>query len=186
MTITRPVSGKRGNPLRLAIWGTAAAVLLLPAVAMQFTSEVNWGPGDFFTFGAMLLFVCGGYELATRLTGNRAYRLATGIALIGAFLLTWVNLAVGIIGNEANPANRIFFAIPVVGVTGALIARFEPRGMARALFSTAIAQALAAAVALTAGWEDTRAVIGLTVFFVLLWLASAELFRRAARGTSLA
>jgi hypothetical protein len=172
--------------LRLAIWGAAAVMLLLPAVAMQFTSQVNWGPGDFITFGAMLLFACGGYELATRLTGNRAYRLATGMALLGAFLLAWINLAVGIIGNEAHPANRMFFAIPVIGMAGALIARFEARGMARALVATAVTQVLAALIALTAGWEDATVVVGLTVFFALLWLSSAQLFRKAAQKNTAA
>lgn len=32
----------RHNPWRIVGWGTAAALLLLPLVAMQFTSEVNW------------------------------------------------------------------------------------------------------------------------------------------------
>ena len=36
---------------RVALWGTVAALLTLPAVAMQFTHEVQWGPGDF-------LFAC--------------------------------------------------------------------------------------------------------------------------------
>ena len=59
--------------------------------------------------------------------------------MLGAFLLTWMNLAVGIIGNEENPANLMFFAIPVVGMVGALTVRFESRGMAHALVATAIA-----------------------------------------------
>lgn len=181
MTNSKHDDIRRGNPLRAVVWGTAAFVLLLPWVAMQFTSEVDWDLADFAVFGAMLLLVCGGYELATRLTGNKSYRIAIGIALGGAFLLTWMNLAVGIIGNEENPANLMFLAIPAVGIAGALIARFEPLGMARALVATAIAQALVAVIALVAGWGY---IFVLTGFFILLWLTSALLFRKAAQETA--
>jgi len=34
--------GRRGNRWRIAIWGSAAFLLLLPLVAMQFTGEVVW------------------------------------------------------------------------------------------------------------------------------------------------
>lgn len=181
MTQAGPGGDKPRNPLRIVIWGAALALLLLPAVAMRFTSEVDWSGFDFVVFGAMLLFVCGGYELATRVTGNQAYRLAAGIALLGAFLLTWINLAVGIVGNEANPLNLLFFAIPLAGMAGGLVARFRPRGMAWALVAAAIAQVLVAVVALLAGGEDAIVVFGLTGFFVLVWLSSALLFRKAAQ-----
>jgi hypothetical protein len=181
ITITKHGDVQRSNPLRIVVWGTAAFALLLPWFAMQFTSEVDWDFADFAIFGTMLLVVCGSYELGTRLTGNKAYRLAVGVALLGAFLLTWINLAVGIIGNEENSANLMFFAIPVVGMVGALIVRFESRGMASALVATAIAQALVAVIALIAGWGHT---IVLTGFFVILWLTSAQLFRNAAQEQS--
>ena len=170
-----------GKRLRALVWGGAAFLLLLPLIAMQFTTEVDWDQADFVVFGAMLLFVCGGYELATRVSGNRAYRLGAGIALLGAFLLTWMNLAVGIIGNEENPANLVFFAVPATGLLGALLARFEARGMARALVVTAVVQALIAVVALVSGWGQ---VFVLTGFFVLLWLSSAQFFRKASLGNS--
>ena len=183
MTMTKEEHGneQRGNTLRIAVWGTALFLLLLPWVAMQFTSEVVWDLTDFAVFGGMLLVVCGSYELAARLTGNKTYRLAVGIALVGAFLLVWINLAVGIIGNEGSTANMVFFVIPVVGVVGALIARFESRGMARALVATAIAQALVAVIALIVGWGF---IFVLTGFFILLWLTSAYLFWKAAKEQS--
>ena len=181
MTKSKQGNGQRGNRLRMAIWGTAAFLLLLPWVAMQFTSEVDWDIADFVVFGTMLLVVCGTYELATRWTGNTAYRFALGIALIGAFLLIWINLAVGIIGDEGNSANMMFFVIPLVAVAGALVARFESRGMARALVLTAIAQALVAVIALIAGWGY---IFVLTGFFIVLWLTSAQLFWKAAKEQS--
>jgi di/tricarboxylate transporter len=58
--------------------------------------------------------------------------------------------------------------------------------MAYALCATALAQALAGAVALVAGWGSAGAnwpavVVVLTGFFTALWLVSASLFRKAAR-----
>ncbi|XXV32117.1 hypothetical protein WME87_25125 [Sorangium sp. So ce1389] len=170
--------GRRGGPWSKAVWGTAALVLLLPLVAMQFTEEVAWDLADFIIFGAMLACACGAYELAARATGNKAYRAAVGVALAAAFVLVWMNLAVGIIGNEENPANLMYGGVLAVGVIGAMIARFQPHGMGRAMVATALAQALVAVIAMVAGLGYT---FMLTGFFVALWLISARLFWKAAR-----
>jgi hypothetical protein len=79
--------------------------LLLPWLAMQFTDEVAWDETDFIVFGAMLAGACGAWELAARMTGSTAYRAAVGVAVMSAFILVWMNLAVGMIGSEDNPAN---------------------------------------------------------------------------------
>ena len=171
-------SGRRATGWRVARWGTAALVLLLPLVAMQFTDEVNWTGTDFAVMGAMLATVCGTYELAAWMTGNRAYRAAVGVALAAAFLLVWLNLAVGIIGAENNPANLMFGGVLAVGIIGALIARFQPHGMARASVATALAQALVGVIALVIGSVEA---VMLTGFFVALWLTAAWLFRKAAQ-----
>jgi hypothetical protein len=159
--------------------------MLLPLFAMQVTDEVDWGVADFAIFGAMLVGAGGTYELAARMTGNSMYRAAVGIAVVAACILVWMNLAVGIIGAEDNPANLMYGGVLAVGVIGAVIARFRPDGMARALFATALAQALVAVIALIAGlgapganWPS--ALVVLTGFFAALWLLSAWLFRRAA------
>ena len=170
-------SGRRGNRWRTAIWGAAALVWLLPLLAMQFTGEVAWGLADFAIFGAMLVGACGTYELATRVTDHSAYRAAVGAALATAFVLVWMNLAVGIIGTEDNPANLMYGAVLAVGIIGAIVARFQPYGMARALVATALAQALVGVIAWLAGLGSSWI---LTAFFVALWLTSARLFRKAA------
>jgi hypothetical protein len=161
-------------------------MLLLPLVAAQFTDQVNWDATDFAVFGAMLLVAGGAFELAARTTGNRAYRAAVGIALAAAFLLVWMNLAVGIIGAEDNPANLMFGGVLAIGIMGAIIARFRPDGMARALFATTLAQALVAVIALVAGLGPTgpiwrSEILILSGFFAALWLISAWLFRKAAQ-----
>lgn len=162
----------------MAIWG-AAAFLLLPAVAMQLTSEVNWTAGDFIVMGAMLFIACGAYELVARMTSNTSYRAAVGIAIVTAFLTIWVNGAVGMLGSEDNPANLLFGGVLAVGLIGALIARFRSQGMARAMEATAFAQAAMTGYALVGGYAEVVFHVG---FFIIPWLLSAQLFRKAARA----
>jgi hypothetical protein len=153
---------------------------------MQFTDEVVWDLADFAIFGAMLATACGTYELATRVARNKAYRAAVGVALAAAFILVWMNLAVGIIGNEDNPANLMYGGVLAAGIIGAVVARFQPHGMARALVATAVAQALVAMIALVARlgypWSGPLEIVGLNGFFVALFCVSAWLFRRSAHG----
>ena len=101
-----------------------------------------------------------------------------------AFLLVWLSLGVGVIGEDGDPINLMYFGVLAVRFIGALIARFQPRRMARALFATALAQALVAVIALIAGlgypWSGPLEILGLHGFFVAPFVRSAWLFRRAA------
>jgi hypothetical protein len=174
----------------MVVWGVAGLILMLPLVAMQFTDEVVWGLFDFVVFGAMLFGALGAYELAARATGSIAFRAAAGLALAAAFILIWVNGAVGIIGDGDNPSTPMYFAVLVVGIIGAIIARLEPIGMARAMFATALAQAAVPVIALIVwnpqanswGAAGVSGVFGMNAFFVMLFAGSALLFRRAANG----
>lgn len=165
------------SPWRAAMWAAALALLLLPWVAMQFTAEVDWTPGDFTIFGVMLLGACGAMELGARMNGHLAYRTGVAVAVAAGFLLVWVNLAVGIVGSEHNPANLMFAGVLLVPAIGALAARFRAPGMVRALTATAAAQAIAAGAVL---WLGHGYEALLTCFFVALWAVSALLFRWAA------
>jgi hypothetical protein len=117
---------------------------------------------------------------------STAYRAAIGVAVAAALILVWLSLGVGIIGKDGDPANVMYFGVLAVGIIGAIIARLEPRGMARALFATALAQALVAAIALIAGlglpWSGPAELVLLNAFFIASFAGSAWLFRRAARG----
>ncbi len=115
-----------------------------------------------------------------------AYRAAVCLALAAGFILTWGNLALGVIGSEDERANMMYIGVLVVGIIGAIIARFQPDGMARALVAMALAQAVAGAIALIAGMHEYPGssafeILGLTGFFVGLFLGSAWLFLYAAR-----
>jgi hypothetical protein len=179
--------GRRGGSRsRKAVWGAAALILLLPLAAMRITGEMRWDAADFVVLGLMLGLACGGYELAARASESRAYRAGAGVALAGAFLLVWVNLAVGIIGHEDNPANLMFGGVLGVAILGTALARLRPAGMARALAATAVAQVSVGAVVLGAGLGADApsfpgAIVVLTGFFAAVWLFSARLFRKARR-----
>ncbi|KFN46611.1 hypothetical protein [Arenimonas metalli] len=167
----------RRNGVRALVWGGAAALLLLPLVAMQFTDEVDWNGADFIVMGVMLLAVCTAYEIAARIARNNAYMVAAALAAGACFLTVWVNLAVGIIGNENNPANDLFFFVVALAMVGSLLVLFRPRPMAWVMVATAAAQLGVFAYAWLA---DLGFVPVFTVVMCGLWLASANLFRRAA------
>lgn len=179
-------SGRRMNPWRIAAWSGAVVLLLLPLVAMQVTDEVQWGPLDFAVVGALLLGTGLACEFLLRKSGSLAYRLGAVIALAAALLLIWINLAVGIIGDEGEPANLLYVGVLAVGIGGSFLARFEAGGMARAMVLAAVAVAVVGVVALAAGWGATGPswpldIAGLTVFFAALFGGSAWLFHQAAR-----
>jgi len=146
---------------------------------------MNWDPADFIVFGALLLAVGIGATQVMRKSNNARYRLAAGVALTAAFLLVWVNGAVGIIGDANNDANMLYVGVLALGVIGAVITRLEATGMARTLYAMALAQVLVAVVALAAGWGSGAAawpqdVLLLTVFFTALWTLSGWLFGKVA------
>ena len=108
---------------------------------------------------------------------NSAYRIAVGIAVAAALLIVWMH---GAVATEDDSPGLMFFGVLVVGIIGAIIARFRPQGMARALFATALAQALVAVIAMIA-WKQYFEILILSGFFIALWIGSALLFRKAAR-----
>ena len=127
MAVIARVDGERmWNRLRVAGWSGAAVILLLPLVAMRYTREVDWTLSDFVVMGALL----GGsglvLELATRKSTSLPYRFGVTVAVAAAFLLVWVNLAVGFLGDEGNPANLMFLGVIGVAVAGSLVARSRP------------------------------------------------------------
>ncbi len=147
---------------------------------------MNWTLLDYVVMGAMLLGAGGAYAFLKRRANTASYRLAVGVAIAAAFLLAWINGAVGIIGSETNDANMMYFGVIAVAIAGAIIARFRPPGMARAMYATAGAQAAVATIAIVAGLGPDSPkwpmdVLVLTAFFVALWVLAGWLFRRAGR-----
>lgn len=163
------------NPWRVLGWSTIAGLVALPAIAMRFTSEVNWTASD-FVFAAILLGGVGlGFEMAVRASGAWAYRAGAAVALALSLLLLWANAAVGIVGSEDEPINLWFNLVPVLALAGAVAARLRARGMATAMIVTAGAQVLVGAIMQSHGhftWVFTGV-------WACGWLLAAWLFRRA-------
>ena len=163
-----------------------AAVLAVPLLAMVLklgvpdpgsgTAGVNWGPMDFAIIGVLVLGSGLVYEYASSRAGNVAHKAAVGIAVAAGLLLIWVNLAVGMIGDEGNAANLMYVLVLAVALIGASIARFEPREASIAMFATAAAHAVVAVIALIAGLGPT---LPADAFFIAAWVASGLLFRQA-------
>jgi hypothetical protein len=178
------ISPVRRSATRVAL--VTACILMVPLVAMQFSDEVVWTLGD-FVFAAVVLGGTGlALDLALTAGGSVTYRAAAGLALVSGFLLIWVNAAVGIVGDEGEFINVLYLGVLAVGIIGSVVARLRPEGMARTLLAMALAQAAVAVIALIAGKADAPGssvsdILGVNGFFIALFVASAWLFRRAAR-----
>jgi hypothetical protein len=174
------------NLVRIA--AVTALILMIPLVAMQFDSGAQWSVGDFIVAGALLFGTGVAYEFISGRSRNGAYRFAVGMFVVTSLMLVWVNLAVGIIGSEDNPANLMYGAVLAIGFLGAIAARLEPRGMARVLFAMSLVQFVIPFVALLAWRGDMEfspgvvATFGANAFFVVLFAAAGLLFRQAAEA----
>ncbi len=181
-----------GGGRRRSIWkGPAcitALILSIPLLRGLYVSGWDWDVRVFLLVGAVgtLLFSMGlACQMVIRKLGTTVYRVAVGVALVAAFGLVWGNFVQA--ADDVNPAAMMYLAVPLVGIIAAARARFRPDGMARALFVTALAQAVVLAIVLLVRnpgvipW--TAAVLrgfgGNAVFF-MLFVGSALLFRKAA------
>jgi hypothetical protein len=181
-----------GGGRRRSLWkGPAlvtALILLIPLLGDRFYGW-GWEFPAFVRVGALLFGTGLIYELITRNVDTIAYRAAVGIALAAAFLLVGVNFVQR--ADAVNPAAVVYLWVPLVGILGAAKARFRPEGMSRALFSTALAQVLALGIALMIRNSQnvlwSAAVLRgfvLNALFGMLFVGSALLLRKAARGAS--
>jgi hypothetical protein len=178
---------------RRSLWKGPALVtalfLLIPLLGNSVVAGWNWPLGAFVRFGTFIFGLGLTYQLVTRKLDTIAYRVALGVSFVATFLLLWLNFVQ--MADDVNPAARIYFAVPVIFIIGAVMARFRPNGMSLALFATALAQASVLAIALiirdpqVTSW--TAAVLrgfGGNTFLLLLFVGSALLFRTAARGAT--
>lgn len=114
------------------------------------------------------------FELIVRTSSSFAYRLGAAGAVVTAFLTIWVNAAVGMIGD--GPYNLLFGGVLLVALLGAILGRFEPAGMARAMVAAAAVQAVLSAIG---SLSDLHGGV-LSLLFVAPWLVAAAFFRNAA------
>lgn len=177
-TTTEPSS--QLSPWRL-LWLALPVPLTIPLLL-----QWPWSGGDYI-FAAVLFGAAGALvELAAWASGSAHYRGGAILAVLASVALIWVNGAVGIIGDEGNPANLLFLGVIAIAALGALLSGFKARGISLAMTAAAVAQTIVCAVGYAARWGSAgaaglyEAMLGI-VLFVPLWAGAAWLFARAAR-----
>lgn len=163
-------------------------ILTIPAVAMRYSDEVNWTAFDFVVAAILLLGSGLTAEFLWRITPNVEYRAGSLLAVFTGLFVIWVNLAVGIIGNEDHPANGMYGVVLLIGLAGASIARLRPAGMAVAMYMTAIAMAAVPLIAYCIWRPPLDMGLVRTVMFnsfiALAFAGSARLYRSASSRLS--
>jgi hypothetical protein len=86
------------NSVFLWIAVVTGLLLLIPLLAMQFTSEVNWNIADFIVMGILLFSAASVFVLVSRRSPRRR-RVVIGVTVAAAVLYIWAELAVGVFTN---------------------------------------------------------------------------------------
>lgn len=87
------------NKRLVAIIAFVGTLLLIPLVAMQFTSEVNWSGFDFLVAGVLLLGTGLLVEGVLRTVKTKSKRLLLVSLILLLLALVWIELAVGLFGT---------------------------------------------------------------------------------------
>ena len=137
-------TGRTSRPASRSVVRVALVVtfiLSLPLLAMQMTGQVVWSLSDFVVAGALLTGTGLLLELAARKARNHSYRAAAVVAIGAAFLLVWLNLAVGHHrrAGRARECARTSVCSPSGSGAPSWLASGRP-DMARAALATALAQ----------------------------------------------
>ena len=72
-------SGGLGRRCRIAGWGAAVTVILLPALGIQVTDQVNWTLADFVLAGTLVAGVGETFEVVARIATDRSHRAAVAV-----------------------------------------------------------------------------------------------------------
>lgn len=87
------------NQRLFIILGTASALLFIPLMAMQFTTEVNWTVSDFVVAGILLFGTGLLIEVAFRKVKKLNVRWFVILGILVVLFLVWAELAVGVFGT---------------------------------------------------------------------------------------
>ena len=74
-------------------------LLLIPLIAMQLTSEVNWSYFDFIIMGTLLTITGFFIGIVLKKVKYYKYREVFIVIIVMIFLLIWAELAVGLFGT---------------------------------------------------------------------------------------
>ena len=96
MAVTNEGLDQLWKALRILGWSAVALIMLAPAVAMQFTDEVNWTASDFVFAGVMLIGGAIVIEAVAWKVRNPVVRIGFALFIVAIVALVWIEGAVGI------------------------------------------------------------------------------------------
>jgi hypothetical protein len=99
LTNTETMTITKQNKRLVTILVSATALLLIPLIAMNFTSEVNWKIFDFLAAGILLVGTGISLEFILRKIKTKRNRIILIAGLFLALILVWAELAVGVFGT---------------------------------------------------------------------------------------
>jgi hypothetical protein len=95
----KSISSRKQNKDVIGVFAVTGALLLIPLIAMQFTTEVDWDLRDFIIMGILLSGTGILIILATSKLRDSTHRAFAILGLLIVFLLIWAELAVGVFGS---------------------------------------------------------------------------------------
>lgn len=89
MTATMTFGDRLWTGLRILGWLGVAAMLIYPAVAMRFTTDVNWTLSDFVFAGVVLIGGAGIIELFALKVRSPMLRIGFALAVVALAAVIW-------------------------------------------------------------------------------------------------
>lgn len=93
---SKPSKQDQTNSALIRISAVTVIVLSIPMIAMQLSSEWDWGIADFVIIGALVFTTGLVFEFVVRKLKKPAHRVVFGLLLLLALLAVYGELAVGI------------------------------------------------------------------------------------------
>jgi len=87
------------NKRLVGILALPTVILLIPFIAMQFSTEVTWDASDFLMAGILLYGAGCLMELIIRNVNKKQNRILFLVIVLVLLIITWLELAVGIFGT---------------------------------------------------------------------------------------
>lgn len=90
------MTGRDTAKFRATMWVGFATMLVLPLIAMRFTSEVKWDAADFLAAAILLIALGAAVELILRFEAKIPTQAVLIAGALVCMLLVWADAAVGI------------------------------------------------------------------------------------------
>jgi len=161
-------------------------LLLIPFIAMQCTTEVNWRAADFLIMGMLLLGTLTAFIWLYRNTTSILFTVASAAAVGCTFVMIWANLAVGLIGAGPHAGNLMFTGIVLLVVIGAIRSGFTAAGLEQTMYAAALGVLVIMVIALLSSMDQypgssAKEIIGVCSAFAAGYTIAGSLFHIAGK-----